>query len=93
MLTKCNEVSSSNAMELEGLKQCLKTLETKGMTIQSLTTDRHMGVKAFIRELGTIIHYFDVWHVAKGIALYIIYSELEGGKKSASSSRPLQTAM
>ena len=71
MFSFCKEVSSSNAMELEGLKQCLKTLETKGMSIKSLTTDRHMGVKALIRDLGTIIHYFDVWHVAKGILYYL----------------------
>ena len=41
-ILKCNEVSSLNAMELEGLKLCLKILETKGTTIKNLTTDCHM---------------------------------------------------
>ena len=54
-------------MELEGLKRCLSNLEDNGVSVTSLTTDRHLGVKAFLRERGDIVQYFDVWHVAKGI--------------------------
>ena len=63
-----NEVSSSHAMELEGLKRSLEWLtEENNLTVSHLVTDRHSSVKKFLREeKPTIQHWFDVWHVAKG---------------------------
>ncbi|XP_034078893.1 uncharacterized protein LOC117550588 [Gymnodraco acuticeps] len=67
-LIQSNEVSSSNAMELEGLKRGLQKLKDEGVTIASITTDRHGSVKKYMREKEpSIEHWFDVWHVAKGI--------------------------
>ena len=54
-------------MELEGLKRCLDHIQTKGIGISELVTDRHCQVKKFMREQNPEIrHSFDVWHVAKG---------------------------
>ena len=67
-LVQSNEVRNSNAMELEGLKRGLAFLKDKGINIKSLTTDRHVGVKKYMREnMPTVDHWFDVWHVAKGV--------------------------
>lgn len=67
-LTQSNEVSSSNAMELEGLKRGLEFLGQEGVRVGSLVTDRHRSIAKFMREQQEEIdHYYDVWHVAKGI--------------------------
>ncbi|XP_064469151.1 uncharacterized protein LOC135383733 [Ornithodoros turicata] len=60
------EVGSSNQMERTGLERALEYLEQQDMTIDMLITDRHTGVKAYMKT-KTIKHRFDVWHVAKGI--------------------------
>ena len=56
-----------NAMELEGLKRCLKFVqEEANATVECLVTDRHVQVKKFMREENPEVrHWFDVWHVAK----------------------------
>lgn len=59
-------------MELEGLKRCLNKVEEDGIVITDLVTDRHSQVKAFMKkERSDVNHWFDVWHVAKGIYIYI----------------------
>jgi len=61
-----NEVDNSNAMELEGLQRCLANLNQKNINIEELVTDRHVQVRAYMkREMRTIRHTFDVWHLAK----------------------------
>eukprot|EP00795_Rhopilema_esculentum_P016153 gene16153-7518_t len=56
-------VSSSNAMEKQGLKNCLQALENQGMSVASLTTDRHQQIKAYMKnEKSNINHQFDIWH-------------------------------
>ena len=55
-------------MEKEGLTRALKHLGDKGLEIQVLVTDRHKQIAKWIREAHPAIkHYFDVWHVAKGM--------------------------
>lgn len=67
IFTQSNEVKNSYAMELAGLERTLKTLKDHGLDIKSITTDRHLGVKKYLREQHPDIkHWFDVWHVAKG---------------------------
>ncbi|XP_064482979.1 uncharacterized protein LOC135395819 [Ornithodoros turicata] len=62
------EVSSSNAMEVHGLQNCLAYLEAHDMVVDTIVTDRHTAIKSVLRELCPHIkHRFDVWHVAKGI--------------------------
>ena len=61
-------MKNSNAMELEGLKRGLEFLEGYDLTIGELITDRHIQIKKYMKEEHTNKqHYFDVWHVAKGL--------------------------
>lgn len=67
-LLQSNEVKNSHAMELEGLQRSLSfLLEECSLQISHLVTDRHSSVKKYMREKQPdIVHWFDVWHVAKG---------------------------
>lgn len=76
-LVQSNEVNSSYAMELEGLKRCLAFLSSEDVTVSHLITDRHSQVKKYLKDKHPeIIHMFDVWHVAKGV-----YKKLEAAGK------------
>lgn len=76
-LLQSNEVKNSNAMELEGLKRALNTVDAKGVTISDLTTDRHVQVRKFLREeRSDINHWFDGWHLAKSKLLCYIGQSL-----------------
>lgn len=67
-LVHCNEVKNSNAMELEGLKRGLQFLKDEQIVVSDFITDRHVQVKKLMREEHPDIrHWFDVWHVAKGM--------------------------
>ena len=58
----------TKAMELEGLERSLEKLTEHQITVSDITTDRHPSVKKFIREKHPEVrHWFDVWHVAKGM--------------------------
>ena len=69
-LVQSNEVGGSTKMELEGLDRSLDLLVSRyGIKVHSIITDRHVQVIKFLREqYSTTRHYFDVWHVAKGLA-------------------------
>ena len=49
LLLQSNEVKSSYHMELEGLKRTFRTIESKGLTIHKLVTDRHRQLAKHIR--------------------------------------------
>ncbi|XP_064390936.1 uncharacterized protein LOC135338779 [Halichondria panicea] len=67
-LVQSNEVASSNHMEKEGLIRVLEFLKKKGIKVGTLVTDRHQQIAKFIREQNPDIkHYFDIWHVVKGL--------------------------
>ena len=67
MFSQSNETTSSNAMELEGLKRSIAYLRENQLEITTLVTDRHISVNAYIRDKEKdITHYFEVWHVGKG---------------------------
>ena len=71
MLQK-NEVTSSNAMEKEGLSRCLHHLKESNIRVESLTTDRHPSVKKYLHDVWPQIkHWFDRWHMTKG-TVYLI---------------------
>ena len=68
LIQQCNEVRNSSAMEHEGLKRLVQLLQDSGLEIVQLITDRHVQNMAWIRDnLPDCIHYFDIWHVDKGI--------------------------
>ncbi|KAK8781227.1 hypothetical protein V5799_017431 [Amblyomma americanum] len=67
-LVQSSEVSSSGAMELEGLKRALKRLDDKNISVREIVTDRHVQVRSHMRQhRPDIAHYIDAWHVAKGL--------------------------
>ncbi len=53
-------------MEKEGLKRSLALLNARGVTLDCIVTDHHPQIQKFLRE-SNITHYYDVWHMAKGI--------------------------
>ncbi|KAF4114136.1 uncharacterized protein LOC131539617 [Onychostoma macrolepis] len=66
-LVQSNEVGGSCHMEKEGLARSLALLESRGVNLDCIVTDRHPQVQKFLRERN-ITHYYDVWHMAKGIS-------------------------
>ncbi|XP_059897595.1 uncharacterized protein LOC132449789 isoform X3 [Gadus macrocephalus] len=66
-LVQSNEVGGSAHMEKEGLKRSLALLESRGVHLDCIVTDRHPQVQKFLRDRN-ITHYYDVWHFAKGIS-------------------------
>lgn len=55
-------------MELEGLKRGLAKLEQSNNHVDCLITDRHPMVKKYMRvHQPDVTHFFDIWHVAKGM--------------------------
>ncbi|XP_077554088.1 uncharacterized protein LOC144168961 [Haemaphysalis longicornis] len=61
-------VQASTNMEKEALIRGLAFLEEKAITIGAFVTDRHPGIRAYLRDhCPGIQHYFDIWHVAKGV--------------------------
>ena len=63
-------------MELEGLKRCHDELESKSVTIRSLTSDRHVSISKHLREnCHEIVHYYDTWHISKGEKLILFSSD------------------
>ncbi|XP_077379511.1 uncharacterized protein LOC144020186 isoform X2 [Festucalex cinctus] len=65
-LVQSNEVGSSDHMQKEGLKRSLALMESRGISIDCVVTDRQPQVRKFLREQN-ITHYYDVCHIAKGI--------------------------
>lgn len=67
MAFQSSEVKNSYAMELEGLMQSLEFLEDRGVITSSITTDWHSSVRKYLHQTRPhMVHWFDVWHVAKG---------------------------
>ena len=52
-------------MEKEGLKRSLALLDARGVTIDSIVTDRHPQIQKFLRD-NNITQFYDVWHMEKG---------------------------
>ena len=58
-------------MEREGLHRVMDFLEKQSITIHCIVTDRHRQINKWLRETHTNVkHYYDVWHVAKGMCIY-----------------------
>jgi len=61
-------VKGSCHMELAGLTRGLLHLNSLGLKIKALVTDMHLQIQKYMRENWVaILHYYDVWHAAKGI--------------------------
>ena len=59
-------------MEIEGLQRVLKFMDEQKLTVDTLVTDRHSQINKWLKEAyPSITHYFDIWHVAKGIIIFV----------------------
>ncbi|XP_031141020.1 uncharacterized protein LOC116039964 [Sander lucioperca] len=66
-LVQSNEVGGSYHMEKEGLKRCLDLLDSNGLEVDYIVTDRHPQIQKYLRE-RSITHFYDVWHFEKGLS-------------------------
>ncbi|XP_035530157.1 uncharacterized protein LOC118337309 [Morone saxatilis] len=66
-LVQSNEVGGSYHMEKEGLKRSLALLEERGVTMDSIVTDRHPRGQRFLRE-ARITQYYNVCHMERGLS-------------------------
>ncbi|XP_050411067.1 uncharacterized protein LOC126825423 [Patella vulgata] len=67
-LIQSNEVKSSVHMEKEGLIRCVDWLKTYNIDIGTFVSDRHLQIQKWVREnLDGTNHFYDVWHVSKGL--------------------------
>ncbi|KAK7909539.1 hypothetical protein WMY93_014223 [Mugilogobius chulae] len=63
------QVSNSNAMELQGFKDALRTIEENEIRVSTISTDRHPQIVKEMRvNHADKVHQFDPWHVAKGVS-------------------------
>jgi len=59
---------NSNLMEKTGLQILLEKFTKLKIPMTSLTTDRHIQVRAFMKKYyPSISHQFDIWHFAKSV--------------------------
>ena len=67
-VVQVSEVTSSNAMEKEGFKCCIESLEDDRVQIDRIATDRHVSISSFMnKEHPQINHQYDVWHLSKWV--------------------------
>lgn len=68
-------------MELAGAKACFDFLLTvAGLSIPIFISDRHRGVAKWLRESHpSDQHFFDQWHIAKGIVKKMLPASKEKG--------------
>ncbi len=57
-------------MEKDCLARSLALLKSRGVNLDCIVTDHHPQVQKFLRERN-ITHYYDVWHMAKGMSVAI----------------------
>ena len=61
------KTGSSVAMEPLGMRRGLASLQSQGVPISILTTDRSTSIRKIMREdFPTINHQVDPWHCSKG---------------------------
>ena len=57
----------------KGLQHVLQFLQQNNLEVEILVTDRRKQINKWLHETHpSITHYFDVWHVAKGIWILVI---------------------
>ena len=65
-----SEVTSSNAMEKEGFKRCIESLEDDRVQIDQIATDRHVSISSFMnKDRPQINHQYDVRHLSKWVVI------------------------
>ena len=60
-------------MEPECLTLGIKFLESQSVVINTFVSDHYVQVRKWVKEnLPHTQHYFDIWHVAKGISFIFL---------------------
>ena len=81
-----DKVHSSVAMEKIALERSLEFVLASGLKIDTLATDRHIGVQSLMKnKYPEINHQFDVWHFAKNVTKRL---HLKAQKKDAAELMP-----
>ncbi|XP_045184343.2 uncharacterized protein LOC123542510 [Mercenaria mercenaria] len=82
-ITQCTEAGNSVNMEKYGLKKCIENLLASDVSIDTLTTDRYVQIRSFLKkEYPEIKHQFDVWHIGKSVGKKISQkSKVKGCEK------------
>ena len=53
-------------MEKFGFVKCVRFLESEGLHLKTLITDRHLEISSYVNKyMPDTEHLYDVWHVAK----------------------------
>jgi hypothetical protein len=69
-------------MELEGAKRSFNFLQKAAVKISVFVSDRHRGIAKWIRELQpSVVHYFDQWHISKGVVKKMLGASKKKGVK------------
>jgi len=66
-VVSAKETTSSNAMELYGLKKVIEKMNGLGIKIGCFTTDDHQGIKKYLKSSCETTHQLDIWHKGKNI--------------------------
>ena len=67
-------------MELEGAKSCFEYLQRAGLAIKVFVSDRHRGIAKWIKDNNpSVTHFFDQWHIVKGVAKKLLAASKEKG--------------
>ena len=67
-VTHVGTFENSSRMEKAGLIDVLDKVKSLGVTVRSLTTDRHPQVsKYMLEERKDVKHQYDIWHFTKNI--------------------------
>ena len=67
-VVQVSEVTSCNAMDKEGFKHCIESLEGDRVEVDRIDTDRHVSISSFMnKELPQINNQYDVWHLSKWV--------------------------
>ncbi|KAF4111800.1 uncharacterized protein LOC131543092 isoform X2 [Onychostoma macrolepis] len=67
LVQQSNEAGGSYHMEKEGLRRSLDRVEESGVKLDCIVTDRHPQIQKLLKD-RKIIHYYDVWHIVKGLS-------------------------
>ena len=66
-------MKSSYHLEPEGLTCGIKFLESQALVINTFMSDCHVQIRKWVKEnMPHTQHYFDIWHVAKGISFIFL---------------------
>ncbi|XP_065066719.1 uncharacterized protein LOC135692501 [Rhopilema esculentum] len=68
-LLQSNQAGSSNNMEPVGAQRAFKFIKDNNLNISIFVSDRHRTIAKWIRECEPqTTHFYDLWHVCKGIS-------------------------